>query len=71
MDSITADLTLFPLAGATDEESTGAISGAKRFIKIIARHVNFFYGNHQALIDNNLEIARNRVTAIIGPFGCK
>ncbi|MGP8050969.1 MAG: phosphate ABC transporter ATP-binding protein PstB [Desulfobaccales bacterium] len=70
MDSITSDSTFFPLAGATDEESTEAISGSKRSIKIIARRVNFFYGDHQALIDNNMEIARNRVTAIIGPSGC-
>ncbi|MCL4501996.1 MAG: phosphate ABC transporter ATP-binding protein PstB [Deltaproteobacteria bacterium] len=32
--------------------------------------MNFFYGEHQALFDNNLEIATNRVTAIIGPSGC-
>jgi phosphate transport system ATP-binding protein len=70
MDSITADPTLFPLAGARDEESTGAYSGSKRSIKIIARQVNFFYGGQQALADNNMEIARNRVTAIIGPSGC-
>jgi phosphate transport system ATP-binding protein len=70
MDSITADPTLFPLAGATDEESTSALSGSKRSIKIIASQVNFFYGDHQALIDNNMEIASNRVTAIIGPSGC-
>ena len=70
MDSITADPTIFPLAGAPDEASTAAISGSKRSIKIIARQVNFFYGDQQALIDNNMEIARNRVTAIIGPSGC-
>src|SRR5208337_1450044 len=55
---------------ATDKESTAAYSGSKRSIKIIARQVNFFYGNQQALVDNNMEIARNRVTAIIGPSGC-
>jgi phosphate transport system ATP-binding protein len=38
--------------------------------KISARHLNFYYGNLQALFDNNLEIAANRVTAIIGPSGC-
>ncbi len=70
MDSITADSTLFPLAGAADEEATGAYSGSKRSIKIIARRVNFFYGGQQALADNNMEVARNRVTAIIGPSGC-
>jgi phosphate transport system ATP-binding protein len=38
--------------------------------KISARHLNFFYGDFQALFDNNLDIAENRVTAIIGPSGC-
>ncbi len=38
--------------------------------KISARNLNFFYGEKQALFDNNLEIAANRVTAIIGPSGC-
>jgi phosphate transport system ATP-binding protein len=38
--------------------------------KISTRHLNFYYGNLQALFDNNLEIAANRVTAIIGPSGC-
>jgi phosphate transport system ATP-binding protein len=39
-------------------------------LKITTRQLQFFYGEHQALFDNNLEIARNRVTAIIGPSGC-
>jgi phosphate transport system ATP-binding protein len=38
--------------------------------KISTRHLNFYYGGHQAIFDNNLEIAANRVTAIIGPSGC-
>ena len=38
--------------------------------KILTQNLNFFYGEHQALFDNNLEIATNRVTAIIGPSGC-
>ncbi len=70
MDSIMGDPTIFPPAGDTDAESMGAYSGSRRSIKIVARKLNFFYGNQQALIDNNMEIARNRVTAIIGPSGC-
>jgi phosphate transport system ATP-binding protein len=38
--------------------------------KISARNLSFFYGGHQALFENSLEIATNRVTAIIGPSGC-
>ncbi len=39
-------------------------------VKIATRGLDFFYGTQQALFDNNLEIAANRVTAIIGPSGC-
>jgi phosphate transport system ATP-binding protein len=38
--------------------------------KIKVRHLNFFYGQNQALFDNNLDIAAHKVTAIIGPSGC-
>ncbi|MEJ5329261.1 MAG: phosphate ABC transporter ATP-binding protein PstB [Desulfobaccales bacterium] len=38
--------------------------------KVATRHLNFYYGDTQALFDNNLDIALNRVTAIIGPSGC-
>lgn len=38
--------------------------------KISVRNLNFFYGDKQALFDNNLEIRPNKVTAIIGPSGC-
>jgi phosphate transport system ATP-binding protein len=39
-------------------------------VKISVRNLNFYYGDHQALINNNLDIAANKVTAIIGPSGC-
>ncbi len=38
--------------------------------KISARKLNFFYGSHQALFDNDMDIAANRITAVIGPSGC-
>jgi len=38
--------------------------------KVVARNLNFFYGEHQALFNNCLNIAAHRVTAIIGPSGC-
>ena len=38
--------------------------------KISVSNLNFFYGQHQALFENNLEIAPQSVTAIIGPSGC-
>ena len=39
-------------------------------VRISSRNLNFYYGKAQALFDNNLDIAANRVTAIIGPSGC-
>lgn len=39
-------------------------------IKIAAKNLNFFYGDHQSLFDNNLEIPENRITAVIGSSGC-
>lgn len=38
--------------------------------KIIVKNLNFFYGQHQALFNNNIEIKENMVTAVIGPSGC-
>ncbi len=38
--------------------------------KISTRNLNFSYGTNQVLFDNNLDVAVNRVTAIIGPSGC-
>ena len=31
---------------------------------------NLWYGESQALFDNNLEIQKGQVTALIGPSGC-
>jgi phosphate transport system ATP-binding protein len=39
-------------------------------IKINVNHVNFFYGNHQALHDVSMRIRPQFVTALIGPSGC-
>jgi phosphate transport system ATP-binding protein len=38
--------------------------------KVSVRNLSFYYGEHQALFDNNLEIPPKQVTAIIGPSGC-
>jgi phosphate transport system ATP-binding protein len=38
--------------------------------KISVRGLDFYYGEHQALHRNNLDIAPKMVTAIIGPSGC-
>jgi len=38
--------------------------------KIEVKNFNFFYGDFQALIDLNLPIVNNQITALIGPSGC-
>ncbi len=38
--------------------------------KIEVQKFNFFYGDFQALIDLNLPIRTNQITALIGPSGC-
>jgi phosphate transport system ATP-binding protein len=39
-------------------------------IKIKTEHLNLWYGDFQGLIDINLSIKSNQVTALIGPSGC-
>ena len=50
---------------------TDPASGSARFLtKIMARDVNVFYGQKQALFDVNLDVLGHQVTALIGPSGC-
>lgn len=46
------------------------LQAGRQEIKISARNLSFYYGEHQALHENNLDIVKNRVTAVIGPSGC-
>ena len=39
-------------------------------LRMQVRNLNFYYGKLHALHDINLDIAANRVTALIGPSGC-
>jgi phosphate transport system ATP-binding protein len=39
-------------------------------VKIKVNHLNFYYQQHKALSNINLDIAQNKVTALIGPSGC-
>lgn len=43
---------------------------AKYAIKIRAKNVDFYYGDHQVLFDVSLDIPEKSVTALIGPSGC-
>ena len=62
-----------PIAASQDEtiiESETLLTRLGLTSKVATRQLNFFYGDNQALFDNNLDIAEHRVTAIIGPSGC-
>jgi len=39
-------------------------------IKLKAQNLNLYYGNFQALINVNVEIKKNKITAFIGSSGC-
>jgi ATPase subunit of ABC transporter with duplicated ATPase domains len=39
-------------------------------VKFEVRHLNFFYGQIQALKDINLTLRDRQITAFIGPSGC-
>jgi len=38
--------------------------------KVEVKNFNFYYGDFQALLDLNMTIAVNQITALIGPSGC-
>jgi phosphate transport system ATP-binding protein len=62
-----------PIAASQAEtiiESEAVLARLGLASKVATRQLNFFYGDNQALFDNNLDIAEHRVTAIIGPSGC-
>jgi phosphate transport system ATP-binding protein len=52
--------------GQGDETDAGGASA----VKLSVKQLNFYYGDFHALKDISLDIAENRVTAIIGPSGC-
>ena len=39
-------------------------------VKIKADNLNLWYGDNQAIKDINMDIQRNKITALIGPSGC-
>ena len=39
-------------------------------VRIAVKDFNFYYGNFKALKNINMNIMKNKVTALIGPSGC-
>lgn len=53
----------------TDKSGTHKPIEADR-VMIAVKNLNFFYGSHQSLFQNSIDIPFQKVTAIIGPSGC-
>ncbi len=51
-------------------QSSPASEEGRGQLKVNARNVSFFYGNHQALFEIDLDVPANQVSALIGPSGC-
>ncbi|HEY9288629.1 MAG TPA: phosphate ABC transporter ATP-binding protein PstB [Candidatus Dormibacteraeota bacterium] len=52
------------------EHAPPRIEAVDHEIKLDARHVDFFYGQFQALHDISLAVQARKITALIGPSGC-
>lgn len=62
--------TLIAKEGLKSQDSTaGVITNASEFI-ITTEDVQLYYGDFQALKRVNLDVKKNKVTALIGPSGC-
>src|SRR5262249_50873201 len=54
-----------PVTAASNRETAAALP-----MRMTVKKVNFFYGAKQTLFDVSVDIATNKVTALIGPSGC-
>ena len=57
-------------AGAAVAAPVADSAEAQAPIRMRAREVNVFYADKQALFDVDIDLAQNKVTALIGPSGC-
>jgi len=57
-----------PSSAHTEEGRGAALAELPKRVRV--SNLNFYYGKKQALFGINLEVAANRVTALIGPSGC-
>ena len=57
------------VVNTTSPSAPNAVAAAAP-LRMQVRNLNFYYGKTHALHSVNLDIATNRVTALIGPSGC-
>ena len=64
--------TYNPMTTSDNDPSTGDNLQQEdvRMAKLVATHISFYYGSFQALNDISLNVAENKITALIGPSGC-
>lgn len=55
---------------AENKETRGEINSSEAEYVLKISDLNLWYGDNQALIDINMNVMKNKVTAIIGPSGC-
>jgi phosphate transport system ATP-binding protein len=68
---IQSQATVIPPRLEVTEDRRGAFEDFDALPSEISVHgLDFFYGKEQALFGNDIEIKKNRVTAVIGPSGC-
>ena len=49
---------------------TEHVNNQEQELSMVARNLNVYYDNFQAVNEVNLDIKKNKITAIIGPSGC-
>src|ERR1700734_121800 len=57
-------------AKLTTQTPASAISGATISLRMKVTKLNFYYGKNHALHNVSMDVATNKVTAMIGPSGC-
>jgi phosphate transport system ATP-binding protein len=55
---------------STPAVTHAAVDTSDLIEKVSIRHLNFYYGDNEALKDISLPLYENKTTAIIGPSGC-
>jgi phosphate transport system ATP-binding protein len=70
MTAETSNARAVPMALDTPRTSGAETADSAARVKVRARGVDFYYSAFHALKNINLDIAENRVTALIGPSGC-
>jgi phosphate transport system ATP-binding protein len=66
---LAAATTASKVRATTDESSVKAAPGGSP-LRMKISNLNFYYGKNQALHNVSMDVATNRVTAMIGPSGC-